>query len=88
MDVWMITRIEEGARPPTTPTLLRVAEALGGRITVEHDGGRRPTRGPSRVEAGPRPATDRTWHIAKSKHRSIKRSKVQPADATLQLRQQ
>jgi transcriptional regulator with XRE-family HTH domain len=38
MDVRMITRIEDGARPPTTPTLLRVAEALGGRITVEHDG--------------------------------------------------
>ncbi|MFI6587444.1 helix-turn-helix domain-containing protein [Embleya sp. NPDC050493] len=38
MDVRMITRIEDGARPPTTPTLLRVAEALGGRITVDHDG--------------------------------------------------
>jgi len=89
MDVRMITRIEEGARPPTTPTLLRVAEALGGRITVEHDGEqstvtfrahgpaeRKPTRGSSSVEAGSLSAKGRTWHTTKSTHRSIKGAKV------------
>jgi len=79
MDVRMITRIEEGARPPTTPTLLRVAEALGGRITVEHDGeqstvtfrphtpaGHRTSGTPSSGVGGRSTKGDIRWHTTNS----------------------